>query len=164
MHLSVLTFSPRIRSRERERERDRDRYGDRDRYERRSSRERDWEHRRRGRSGSSDKNDKPPTEEPPVKKRKETLDPILTRTGGAYIPPAKLRMMQAQITDKSRLVSLYSAVLHFADLNYIKLHLFQTVHCNESIQNSKEKYNDFMKILLNQCSKKKKSQRIIFRI
>lgn len=96
---------PRIRSRERER--DRERYGDRDRYERRSSRERDMEHRRRGRSASPDKNDKPPTEQPPVKKRKEALDPILTRTGGAYIPPAKLRMMQAQITDKSRLVSLF---------------------------------------------------------
>ena len=27
---------------------------------------------------------------------------ITTKTGGAYIPPAKLRMMQAQITDKSR--------------------------------------------------------------
>lgn len=26
---------------------------------------------------------------------------IMTRTGGAYIPPARLRMMQAQITDKS---------------------------------------------------------------
>lgn len=38
-----------------------------------------------------------------MKKRKEALDPILTRTGGAYIPPAKLRMMQAQITDKSSL-------------------------------------------------------------
>ncbi|XP_053327185.1 pre-mRNA-splicing factor CWC22 homolog [Spea bombifrons] len=41
--------------------------------------------------------------EPPVKKKKEELDPILTRTGGAYIPPAKLRMMQEQITDKSSL-------------------------------------------------------------
>lgn len=89
----------------RERERDRDRYGDRDRYERRSSRERDWERRRRERSTSPAKNDNPPAEEPPVKRRKEALDPILTRTGGAYIPPAKLRMMQAQITDKSRLVS-----------------------------------------------------------
>ncbi|NP_001089418.1 pre-mRNA-splicing factor CWC22 homolog [Xenopus laevis] len=39
--------------------------------------------------------------EPPVKKKKEELDPILTRTGGAYIPPARLRMMQEQITDKS---------------------------------------------------------------
>lgn len=28
---------------------------------------------------------------------------ILTRTGGAYIPPAKLRMMQQNITDKSSL-------------------------------------------------------------
>ncbi|XP_076449470.1 uncharacterized protein LOC143285903 [Babylonia areolata] len=37
---------------------------------------------------------------PPEKKAKETGD-ITTRTGGAYIPPAKLRMMQAQITDKS---------------------------------------------------------------
>ncbi|XP_075036607.1 pre-mRNA-splicing factor CWC22 homolog [Mixophyes fleayi] len=41
--------------------------------------------------------------EPPVKKKKDDLDPILTRTGGAYIPPAKLRMMQEQITDKSSL-------------------------------------------------------------
>uniref|UniRef100_A0A8C1YHQ8 Pre-mRNA-splicing factor CWC22 homolog n=1 Tax=Cyprinus carpio TaxID=7962 RepID=A0A8C1YHQ8_CYPCA len=89
--------------RSRERERGRDRYGDWDQYEWRSSRERDWEHRRRGRSASPAKSDKPPTEEPPVKKRKEALDPILTRTGGAYIPPAKLRMMQAQITDKSSL-------------------------------------------------------------
>ncbi len=32
------------------------------------------------------------------KKAEETLT---TRTGGAYIPPAKLRMMQAAITDKS---------------------------------------------------------------
>lgn len=31
------------------------------------------------------------------------MDPVMTRTGGAYIPPAKLRMMQAQITDKSSL-------------------------------------------------------------
>lgn len=26
---------------------------------------------------------------------------VITRAGGAYIPPAKLRMMQAQISDKS---------------------------------------------------------------
>ena len=52
-----------------------------------------------------DENDKTPdgetyTKEP--RKQKE-VDPIMTRTGGAYIPPAKLRMMQAQITDKSSL-------------------------------------------------------------
>ncbi|KAK7111884.1 pre-mRNA-splicing factor CWC22 homolog [Littorina saxatilis] len=37
---------------------------------------------------------------PPQKKSKD-LEDIMTRTGGAYIPPAKLRMLQAQITDKS---------------------------------------------------------------
>lgn len=36
-------------------------------------------------------------EEPPKKK---TVDPLLTRTGGAYIPPAKLREMQKNVTDK----------------------------------------------------------------
>jgi pre-mRNA-splicing factor CWC22 len=33
--------------------------------------------------------------------QKRTVDLLTSRTGGAYIPPAKLRMMQAQITDKS---------------------------------------------------------------
>ncbi|NWH57390.1 CWC22 factor, partial [Geococcyx californianus] len=42
-------------------------------------------------------------DETPSKKKKEEVDPILTRTGGAYIPPAKLRMMQEQITDKNSL-------------------------------------------------------------
>ncbi|XP_051022152.1 pre-mRNA-splicing factor CWC22 homolog [Acomys russatus] len=42
-------------------------------------------------------------EEPTSKKKKDERDPLLTRTGGAYIPPAKLRMMQEQITDKSSL-------------------------------------------------------------
>ncbi|KAE9418407.1 hypothetical protein Angca_009604 [Angiostrongylus cantonensis] len=37
-------------------------------------------------------------EEP--KPKKEPLDLLRTRTGGAYIPPAKLRMMQDQISDK----------------------------------------------------------------
>jgi pre-mRNA-splicing factor CWC22 len=32
---------------------------------------------------------------------KRTVDLLTSKTGGAYIPPAKLRMMQAQITDKS---------------------------------------------------------------
>lgn len=36
----------------------------------------------------------------PTRRAKET-DMLNTRTGGAYIPPARLRMMQAQITDKS---------------------------------------------------------------
>ncbi|MPC17805.1 Pre-mRNA-splicing factor CWC22 [Portunus trituberculatus] len=33
--------------------------------------------------------------------KKPVMDPLTTRTGGAYIPPARLKMMQAQITDKS---------------------------------------------------------------
>lgn len=40
-------------------------------------------------------------DEPAPKRKKEELDPILTRTGGAYIPPARLRMMQQSITDKN---------------------------------------------------------------
>uniref|UniRef100_A0A672FIJ1 Pre-mRNA-splicing factor CWC22 homolog n=1 Tax=Salarias fasciatus TaxID=181472 RepID=A0A672FIJ1_SALFA len=102
----------RSRSRGRDRSRSRSRGGDRDRSrsrgrDRSRSRERDRRHgdsdsRRRGRS-TSPQNEKAPAEEPPVKKKKEELDPILTRTGGAYIPPAKLRMMQQQITDKSSL-------------------------------------------------------------
>ncbi|KAK5860946.1 hypothetical protein PBY51_022384 [Eleginops maclovinus] len=109
----------RDRSRSRERDRDRGRYDrgrynrdryddrrdDRDgRFDRRPNRDAEWEHRRRGRSGSPPAEREPGTaEEPPVKKKKEEIDPILTRTGGAYIPPAKLRMMQQQITDKSSL-------------------------------------------------------------
>ena len=38
---------------------------------------------------------------PPPKRKKEEQDPLLTRTGGAYIPPARLRMMQEAITDKA---------------------------------------------------------------
>lgn len=34
--------------------------------------------------------------------KKEKIGNINTRTGGAYIPPAKLRMMQESIQDKSR--------------------------------------------------------------
>ncbi|KAG9349462.1 hypothetical protein JZ751_027907 [Albula glossodonta] len=97
----------RYSSRERYREREREHYERRSSRERdrgyRSSREREVEFRRRGRSPSPVLRDNPPAEEPPVKKKKEELDPILTRTGGAYIPPARLRMMQAQITDKSSL-------------------------------------------------------------
>lgn len=47
---------------------------------------------------------KPAGDKPPQVKRvseKKTVDLLTSKTGGAYIPPAKLRMMQAQITDKS---------------------------------------------------------------
>ena len=32
--------------------------------------------------------------------KKEAVDILRTRAGGAYIPPAKLRMMQEQMQDK----------------------------------------------------------------
>ncbi|KAJ1357563.1 hypothetical protein KIN20_015737 [Parelaphostrongylus tenuis] len=87
---------------------------------RRSSRRRDKrerEHRRRSRSEkrrhSSDERTKQnedrnvketnKTEEEP-KAKKEPLDLLRTRTGGAYIPPAKLRMMQDQIVTRGLLV------------------------------------------------------------
>uniref|UniRef100_A0A7N6A6H7 Pre-mRNA-splicing factor CWC22 homolog n=1 Tax=Anabas testudineus TaxID=64144 RepID=A0A7N6A6H7_ANATE len=86
----------------RSRGRDGDRYDDR--FDRRPNRDAESDHRRRGRTPSSPADREPAAaSEPPVKKKKEELDPILTRTGGAYIPPAKLRMMQQQITDKSSL-------------------------------------------------------------
>ncbi|XP_069563008.1 pre-mRNA-splicing factor CWC22 homolog [Brachyistius frenatus] len=106
----------RDRSRERDRDWDRydrrryarDRYDDRrddrdGRFDRRGNRDDEFEHRRRGRSASPPDREPVAADEPPVKKKKEEIDPILTRTGGAYIPPAKLRMMQQQITDKSSL-------------------------------------------------------------
>lgn len=34
-------------------------------------------------------------------KQRKTVDLLTSKTGGAYIPPAKLRLMQAEITDKS---------------------------------------------------------------
>lgn len=37
-----------------------------------------------------------------VPPKKKAIDMLTTRTGGAYIPPARLRAMQALVTDKSR--------------------------------------------------------------
>uniref|UniRef100_A0A3Q3G242 Pre-mRNA-splicing factor CWC22 homolog n=1 Tax=Labrus bergylta TaxID=56723 RepID=A0A3Q3G242_9LABR len=97
------------RDRSDSRDRSRDRYDDRrddrgGRFDRRRDVDVDADRRRHGRWASPQPEREPvTTEEPPVKKKKEEIDPILTRTGGAYIPPAKLRMMQQQITDKSSL-------------------------------------------------------------
>ena len=52
-------------------------------------------------SADTEKNN-PSTEQSEVPTaQKKAVDLLTTRTGGAYIPPAKLQMMQAQITDKS---------------------------------------------------------------
>ncbi|XP_011158801.2 pre-mRNA-splicing factor CWC22 homolog [Solenopsis invicta] len=40
-------------------------------------------------------------ENPAEVKQKRAADLLTSKTGGAYIPPAKLRMLQAEITDKS---------------------------------------------------------------
>ncbi|XP_023011845.2 pre-mRNA-splicing factor CWC22 homolog [Leptinotarsa decemlineata] len=46
--------------------------------------------------------DKEPEDKSVIKPReRKTVDLLTSRTGGAYIPPAKLRMMQESITDKS---------------------------------------------------------------
>ncbi|CAH1985283.1 unnamed protein product [Acanthoscelides obtectus] len=51
----------------------------------------------------SEKKEENVTEDKSVIKPRErkTVDMLTSRTGGAYIPPAKLRMMQENITDKS---------------------------------------------------------------
>lgn len=60
--------------------------------------------RREQRRPEREEQPEPEKEQPPEKrKKKETVEtPLQSKTGGAYIPPAKLKMMQAQISDKSR--------------------------------------------------------------
>ncbi|NXH26562.1 CWC22 factor, partial [Myiagra hebetior] len=84
------------RGRDRHYERWEDREYDRRKQRRYSSPERRSPERSTGQSSLAH-------DETTSKKKKEEVDPILTRTGGAYIPPAKLRMMQEQITDKNSL-------------------------------------------------------------
>ncbi|NXY57070.1 CWC22 factor, partial [Callaeas wilsoni] len=84
------------RGRERHYERWEDREYDRRKQRRYSSPDRRSPERSTGQSSLAH-------DETTSKKKKEEVDPILTRTGGAYIPPAKLRMMQEQITDKNSL-------------------------------------------------------------
>ena len=56
------------------------------------------------------------TDETPAPKKAKS-DLLTTKTGGAYIPPARLRMMQAQITDKTRYaIVLYCIVLSFGQV------------------------------------------------
>lgn len=45
--------------------------------------------------------DKPVDPEIITPRQRKTVDLLTSKTGGAYIPPARLRMMQAEITDKS---------------------------------------------------------------
>ncbi len=51
-------------------------------------------------NSNNNKNSNELSGEPSMKRPKEGMD-LLSRTGGAYIPPAKLRLMQKDITDKN---------------------------------------------------------------
>lgn len=72
------------------------RTADRDRYKRPHSPNKNKENYDVNRSDQKDEADMERTS-----KKTKTTDDIFTKAGGAYIPPAKLRMMQAEITDKS---------------------------------------------------------------
>lgn len=72
------------------------------------SRSRSRDRRRRNDEPSS--RDQRPTDSPAAEKpdpsvitrrQQRTVDLLTSKTGGAYIPPAKLRLLQAEITDKS---------------------------------------------------------------
>lgn len=88
--------SSRNRSRDRSRHR---RNHSRDRSKHRRNRSRDDKHRRTKRSKTKSPEKKDPEAIP--KKQQKTVDILTSKTGGAYIPPAKLRALQAEITDKS---------------------------------------------------------------
>ena len=73
-----------------------------------ASRNRKHDKKRQSKSPSSDtrnNRDKPLKHEPSNKKSdkfgEQAKAMLTTKTGGAYIPPAKLRLMQQQITDKA---------------------------------------------------------------
>lgn len=75
-------------------------YGGADRsdYRRRNDR-----NKRRGQSlsKSPDSKNEEISKEIITERQRKTVDLLTSKTGGAYIPPAKLRLLQAEITDKS---------------------------------------------------------------
>ena len=97
----------RSRSRdERSRSRSRSSSYSRTRHRSRSrSRSKSPKRRRRERSNDSEEEVKETPQEKAAKEKKQQeqqmKELLTTRTGGAYIPPAKLRLMQEQITDKA---------------------------------------------------------------
>lgn len=57
----------------------------------------------RSRKRKHSSSDKASTSDKPHDHRR-TKDTTLSRAGGAYLPPAKLKLLQQQISDKSRLI------------------------------------------------------------
>lgn len=94
------------RNRSRSRSKDRRRRRSRSRSRSKGRRHRDKSNERR-RSPTDKKRDSSENKEPTnpnekiTERQRRTVDLLTSRTGGAYIPPAKLRMMQAEITDKA---------------------------------------------------------------
>lgn len=81
------------RSRSRRRNRSRSRNRSRDRR----NRDDKYRQKQRSKTKSPEKNDP----ETIPKKQQKVVDVLTSKMGGAYLPPAKLRALQAQITDKS---------------------------------------------------------------
>lgn len=76
------------------------RYSDRGRDGSRRDDHRDERKRKAEGDEGVDENADPKLEAEKLAKRAKKNDDVNTRTGGAYIPPARLRQMQAEITDK----------------------------------------------------------------
>ncbi|KAJ8916237.1 hypothetical protein NQ315_016376 [Exocentrus adspersus] len=96
------------RSRSRDRKDKRSRRQDSDRHRQEDRRENSdyywnkYPKRDASRSNHDPEKDKEAEDKSVIKPReRKTVDLLTSRTGGAYIPPAKLRMMQENITDKS---------------------------------------------------------------
>jgi len=88
------------REKERERRhRDKESYRE-DREERGARKEKDDDSRNKL-SGQEEGEKSPKDKQKETTEKKRDIMDILTRTGGAYIPPARLRQMQESITDKS---------------------------------------------------------------
>ncbi|XP_067952222.1 pre-mRNA-splicing factor CWC22 homolog [Watersipora subatra] len=95
------------RNRDDRRYEDRDRRYDRTerredrRYDKDRDRDRNKDKGRKEQEDDAEKENKKDEESKEPKEKKDKEATLATRTGGAYIPPARLRMMQEAITDKS---------------------------------------------------------------
>jgi len=75
---------------------------------------------KRSRKEKSDFPDKPNETEKAVPEKSKEPESLTTRTGGAYIPPAKLRLMQQSITDKSSVAFQVPKDLYFQIMSLLR--------------------------------------------
>lgn len=106
--LGIQIEDPKNQDPDWEKRREKDRKEDRKRdsspeRDRRGTEEGSRKERRKDEGSEKENSNANKDSAPPARNliKKPVLDPITTKTGGAYIPPAKLKMMQAEITDKS---------------------------------------------------------------